>query len=517
VSGLERRLREGRPGTPEPPAALEERLLAAVRRPPRSPAAWRRAVPSSRGGRLIAVALLTLAAGAGALAAGVLQSDRGSREAVAAPVAATWGSPTVLVDGLRGVPDAAVGMDAGGGSLVAWSTGGAVRVVHRPNGGVWTSPVRLSPVGVAAKGLALAVGGDGSAIVVWRERRDARVARRILRFPDGSVAGTLTNRLGGRYVLVARRFDPDTGWSALSDVSPASGNQRDMRTPRAVVAGDRFLVGWTRQDAVEVREVGRDGTLGDVARLTSDGGAGDPFLAADSAGEAVATWSTVSRQGAARVWAVDAATLEDGTWSQPERLGRRALYKPRPVAVLSGEGPVVAWTLWRPRRPTVVLAARRLDAAWQRPALLSSPGRSSFAPALAAVGGDTVVAQFSAGGTTLVSQSVGRRPWTHPVGVGTAAIAQQYGPPVPSLASPGDGRLVGAFGRRAGVTVRDWTSRGRFGPPQTLLETGWQGGFTGLAASPAGSAVVLITGLGHGRRGWELVTSVRDARQGATP
>jgi hypothetical protein len=321
--------------------------------------------------------------------------------------------------------------------------------------------------------------------------------------------------LGGRYVLVARRLDPDTGWSAPSDISPASGNQRDMRTPRAVVIGDRFLVAWTRQDAVEVRDVDRDGTLGDVARLASDGGAGDAFLAADPAGQAVATWSTVARQGASRVWAVDAAILDGGKWLEPERLGGSALYKPRPVAALGGEGPVVAWTLWRPRRPTVVLAARRIGDAWQRPVLLSSPRRSSFAPALAAVG-DTVVAQFSAGGSTLVSQSVGGQPWTRPVGVGTAAIAQQYGPSVPSLASPGDGRLVGAFGRRAGVTVRDWTSRGRFGPPQTLLETGWQGGFTGLAASPAGSAVVLITGLGGGRRGWKLVATVRDARQGGT-
>lgn len=85
MSDLERRLREGRPGMPEPPTVLEDRLLAAVRRPSRSPRSWRRAVPSSRGGRLIAVALLSLAAGAAALAAGLPPFGNSPEAAFVAP------------------------------------------------------------------------------------------------------------------------------------------------------------------------------------------------------------------------------------------------------------------------------------------------------------------------------------------------------------------------------------------------------------------------------------------------
>ncbi len=133
MNAFERRLRDARPGVPEPPADLEAKLLDVAARPARGPAGWRRGFPRSRGGRLITVALLTLAAGGGAIAAGVFDRGPGPSALPSEPV----------------FPSAAVVDPAG---ITKARTQGEVRVYLAAGAGEqagWLCLVRVAPNGTA--------------------------------------------------------------------------------------------------------------------------------------------------------------------------------------------------------------------------------------------------------------------------------------------------------------------------------------------------------------------------------
>ncbi|WP_217924601.1 hypothetical protein [Miltoncostaea oceani] len=524
---LEERLRRGRPPEAEPPPGTGERLWAALQAEPRghgrarSPEGWRRTF-GGRGGRLLGVALLALAGGgAVAYATGVIGGDRGEQAAAAAPPA-EWGPPTVLSGGHGGPPRPRLGIDGAGGVVVAWSRGGAVEASSRPAGGAWGRPVRLSPEGVPAGDPEVAVAGDGSALAVWQERRDGRVERRVLRLPDGSLAGVITRRVGGRYVLVARRRPAGGAWEAPVDVSEAGGNRRDAAEARVVATADGFIVAWARADRVETRRVALEGTLDEV-RAVGEAGEGQPLqlaLAADSGGEAVLTWGRrVAQQEPAGyqapVYSVEAVRGDRDGWGDPVVIAGDMVQAPQPAAAIGRGGEAtVAYLSTNLGLPSHIAAARA-DAAgeWGAPVRLSSTARSAYAPNVAIDGDGRAVAHWSVGAATQYSvadDSV----WSAPVGHGSGGLVGQYSRAQPALASDGAGRLLGAFARHAGIEVRDWPRGGPFGRPQVVTDgTGWQFGFGGIAASPSGAAAVVIVGFGRDGsrgRGWDVRVAVRD-------
>lgn len=534
MSDLERRLRESRPPMIEPSAETGARLAKAVLAPPargrRSPEGWRRGVPRTRGGRLLGVALLVLGAGtAAAIASGILSRGSAPEPAAAAPSPpAAWGTPVVLDGGISRVPRPEVAMDNAGAAMVAWSPGGSVSVTHRPRGGAWTKPLRLSTAGVPTGDPALALARDGrTAVVVWRERRGADLDRRVLRLPDGSLAGVITRRVGGEYVLVARRWRADAGWAAPVEVSPPGHNARDMVRPRVVADDGGFLIAWTRADALEARTFSPAGDLGALEEIapTSGGQPVGPFLASDGRGRAVLAWGNRIRSAdrAPGTYAVEAATRDTSGWTPSRALAEGSVNDPRPAAAVSVDGDaVVAWVDSSGGRQTRIAASRTSGAgSWEAPVALSAPGRAAFGPSVAIDGRGTIVAHWSVGAATQFTSAGTRGPWAEVQGGGSSGLTYEGGRTGPALVGDGAGRLVAAFGSRPGALVRDWRPAGTFGPPARALgETGWQYGLAGLAASPSGSAAAVVTGFGlkgTWGKGWDVRVVVREAPGGARP
>lgn len=525
MSDLERRLREGRPTVAEPAPGTEERLLRAVvgtaPRAPRSPEGWRRGIPRSRGGRLLGIALLLVGgAAAAALAAGVF--DRGPSRSLSASAApsADWEPPVTLASGISEVPRPKVAMDAGGDTMVAWTGSGITRAAYRPRGGRWTTPTRLSTPGLRAGEVTLAVARDGlSAIAAWRERRDTRLERRVLRFPDGTVAGVINRRVGGDYVLVARHWRADTGWSDAVDVSGAGHNSRDAATPQAVALDSGFLLTWIRADAVEGRSVSVNGTLGALERIAPAGRGDpvDPYLTSDGA-DALLVWAereVVTDPGgfSQGTYSVRIAQRGRGGWSAPRRIAEGSVNDPRPTAALTKDGAVAIWTDSSRSRSRVAASRRGAAGAWERPAMISAQGRSAFGPNVGIDGTGLMVAHWSVGGTTQYATARSTGAWSRPAGRGDAGVVGEHQHTVPALAADGAGRLVGVFGARTGPTVRNWPPGGPFGrPSRAIAETGWQYGVAGLAASPTGSAALVVVGFGStgGNGGWSVRVAVRE-------
>lgn len=155
MSDLERRLRDGRPPSPELGPELEERLLAAVMagRRRRSPERWRRGFPRVGRGRLLGVAVLVLAgAGAAAIAAGILDHGSSAAARVGAPPQARWGAPALLGHSSE-LPRPKVAMSASGDAMVVWSAGGRKSsAAQKPTG---------QPVVVETPGLATTISTRG--------------------------------------------------------------------------------------------------------------------------------------------------------------------------------------------------------------------------------------------------------------------------------------------------------------------------------------------------------------------
>lgn len=534
---FERRLREGRPPDVEPSDQTEARLMRAVVGPPRrrrSAEVWRRGLPRTRGGRLLGIAALVLgAATAAAIAAGVL--DRGPQPpsaSVASPAPPAWAPPVVLDGGIRRVPRPEIAMDNAGAALVAWSPGGSVRASYRPHGGAWGLPVRLSRSGVSTGDPSLAMGHDGrSAVVVWRERRGTRVDRRVLRLPDGSVAGVIQRRVGGRYVLVARRWREATGWAPPTDVSPVGANQRDMARPRAVASGRDFLIAWTRGRGLEVRSLSSDGGLGPLETIQAGSGGEPhaPYLAASGPDRAVLTWAVrVSSPDPAgfteRTHAVEVATRDGGGWTTARIIAQGSYNNPRPAAAITdGGSAAVVWVDHSAGRRSRIAASRNEPGGgWETPVMLSARGRAAFGPNVAIDGAGRIVAHWSVGAATQFASALGRGPWAAAQGGGDAGLVSEGMRAAPMLVEDGAGRLVAAFGKRSGAVIRDWRPGGPFGPPsRPIVGTGWEYGVAALAASPSGSAALALTGFGlkgSWGKGWDVRVVVRespgDAREG---
>ena len=207
----------------------------------------------------------------------------------------------------------------------------------------------------------------------------------------------------------------------------------------------------------------------------------------------------------------------------PPTLAEGSVNDPRPAAAVSGDGDaVVVWVDSSDGRQTRIAASRAAGAAnWEAPIALSAPGRAAFGPSVAIDGRGTIVAHWSVGAATQFTSAGTRGPWAEVQGGGSSGLTHEGGRTGPALVGDGAGRLVAAFGSRPGALVRDWPPGGPFGPPaRGLGETGWQYGVAGLAASPSGSAAVVVTGFGLKEtwgKGWDVRVVVREAPGGARP
>ncbi|MCC6831794.1 MAG: hypothetical protein IT200_10655 [Thermoleophilia bacterium] len=500
AADLETRLRLARPADGEPTAEATARALRAFSRRRRgrgrSAVAWVTRTPR---GRLLGVAVL-LAAGGTGVAATLLPGGGGRATPVSrGAITAEWGPAFAVAPVFpRGqIPKPVAGMDPSGAVLVAWSRGRRIEVRRRPPDGPWGPTTRLSGIGVgtARPEVAFADGGR-AAVVVWRERMGGRVIRRVLRLPDGSVAGVIQRRVGTRYVVVARRWSATGGWGPRVQVSPdSSGNRRDM-SDLAVLGrpNGAFLIAWPHAGRIQTRTLRADGGLGDPQEVTPPraGEVSEPVLA-DRGGTPLVVFAHRERP----VWSHDGAVMAsaaDGPgWEPPVRLGTGLALNERPVVAARGSRILVAWTSRSTGTPMGIVVSEHAGGTWSPQVRISSPRREAYSPGAGFDRAGTAVASWSVGAATQVSTRAPGGAWTAPAGVSRAGLTGAYSPEANPVASTGDGDLVLALGTRGGLRVADWRG-GRLGGPVTAAgSTGWQFGYSGIAAAPTGSAALLMT------------------------
>lgn len=301
-----------------------------------------------------------------------------------------------------------VGIARGGEAVVAWRSGRApnrtVTATVRQAGATSFGPrVRISPAGVHSNLTALGMGPDGRAVAAWLRKTDAgwRVevaertaggsfgAPRTLSKPrswrpsvavggDGSRIVVWRRRVGGGRVVVEaslpRPDQPLAETTLLSRSSYVSG-------PRvAVDAEGAAVVGWIDRGAAgRLQAVTRSSSLAafgpatTLARSSSPGGGFGEIELAMAAGRAYATWTDYEAEPPiVRVARTDA----DGAWSPGEAVSDPSSTASHPeVRAVRGRA-VVSWhdiAQSGVRRGHVAATTAHGAGQWSQPETISDP------------------------------------------------------------------------------------------------------------------------------------------------
>lgn len=512
VADLETRLRLARPAESEPTPEATDRALRALSRRrrgrARSAVAWVARTPR---GRLLGVAVL-LAAGGTGVAATLLPGGGGQAPPVdRGAVTAAWGPEFAVAPVFpRGeFPKPVAVMDTSGAVFVAWSRGRRIEVRRRPPGGPWEPTTRLSGIGVGtARPQVAFTDGGRAAVVVWRERIGGRVIRRVLRLPDGSVAGVIERRVGARYVVVARRWSTATGWGPRVQVSAdSSGNRRDM-ADLAVLGrpGGAFLVAWPNRDRIQTRVLAADGGLTDVQEISPAraGEVADPVLV-DRGGSPLLVFAHRERPVPSHDGTVLAVSADGTGWGRPVEVGAGLVLNERPVVATRGPRVVVAWASRSTGTHMGIMVSEQAGGRWSSAARISSPTREAFSPGAGLDRTGTAVVTWSVGAATQISTRLPAGSWTAPTGVSRAGLTGSLSPEANPVASTGDGDLVLALGARDGIRVADWRGGRLVRSVPAASSTGWQFGYSAIVAAPTGSAALLVTTYRAGRSGISVI------------
>ena len=292
----------------------------------------------------------------------------------------------------------------------------ATASIYDPEAMGWSTPARIA---TSAASPSLAMGADGSAVVVW-ERRDSGYRAKLLqtsRWRGGlwTSAETVHDHgeandyyigfhpviamtAGGR-ALAAWTFASPTlptawrDWWAVTDAGPWSradhfpsrGGQTIEIQLRAegddVLAVWRERVGQGRDEAIWSSRWRKDAGWEPSQRLSDSRGYTDGLaVATDGAGRAIALWHHVVDMEAVGVWAN--VREADGRWGEPTPLADTGFAQD--VAFGPGGDAIVLWDepVSQPAPPwTFRLQARRWSrrAGWASPSVIDSGSNHSFA------------------------------------------------------------------------------------------------------------------------------------------
>lgn len=453
---IEMLLRAARPRWPEPPGALEARILGALSPAPSapSPRGWLRHAPRSRRLRLVAAGLVLAGSGA-AIAAAIAGRSGAAERGVPASLTVGRGERVVHIGGFLTSPPA-VAADRTGTVSLAWARAGRVVVSSRPRPGGWSSEQPLSDRGVRAGAPRLAA-GTGGTVAVWRERILGRAVTRGFTLPDGRSAGTLTTHVRVRWRVAASGRDAAGRWSAPTAISPAFGGIRDASAPALAMtgAGDAIAGYAAAGRAWIVRRDGSGAWAGPQA-ISDEGEAvsGLTLATAPTTGWAVATWIARTDDPAlGRRWRlVVARATPAGDWEEPTAVTDAAPSKPLARAAIGDEGEaVVAWAAGGTR---AVTHAR--TGSWSAPVeVAGSPGPNYILDA-PPVGidaeGRALVAILATDGSRIARREPGGD-WQPPALAARAAVAVSVVPDaagglvVLEMATRGASSVLRAFDR----------------------------------------------------------------------
>jgi len=222
---------------------------------------------------------------------------------------------------VAGVP--ALGVAADGQAVLAWTTGSAVRASIRSAGGAFGSAVRISSGGPASRNFALAVGRDGTAVLVWQ-----RVTSR----------GALT----GPLLASVRR--PNGDFRTAVALPGSSGG----RTPAVAVGADgAVLVGWRTLGAsgcggfVEAATARPGAAFGAARRVSSSCANARELRAALSADDSGAVVWQTGRSSSS--YTLEAAPFSQRAFGAPRRLTAGPIVGGSAAATGIDMGVAVVW------------------------------------------------------------------------------------------------------------------------------------------------------------------------------
>lgn len=370
-----------------------------------------------------------VAVGAGGDAVAIWERRVGGEEVVEAserPAGGEWSEPqAVTLPGEEG-RESEVAIDAAGDAHAIWLAEGpgssfVVRTATRADGGEWSDPEDLSAPFQDALTPKIAIDAAVDTVAVWTTH-------------------TATERM-----VQAAVHPPDGEWSAPEDLSAAGQNvQTLLDGPRvAIDAPGNAIAVWTIAGGVvqtAARSAGGGwGAPDDLSEAGEE--AGEPDVAMNAAGQAVAAWTRFDGddviQGATRP--------AGGAWSEPDDLSATGKAAGDPSAAIDEAGEaVVVWTRFDLSANIVQAATHAGSGDWSEPDDLSTGGSAPVVAANDAVGAIATWYRFD--GANFRVQATVRPPggaWSEPDDLSAAGEGAAF----PDLALDAAGNAIVVFGR----------------------------------------------------------------------
>ena len=351
-------------------------------------------------------------------------------EATERPAGGDWSEPEVLsLPGEEG-QRSQVAIDASGNAIAFWiteeSTNFVVRSAVRPPGGGWSEPEDVSDSTSETVWPLLAADAAGEAVAVW------------IAF-DGS-----------NFILQGAVRSADGEWSEPDDLSEAGEDVTPLEAPDvAIDASGNAIAVWkldgSSNDIVQaaVRPAGGDWEEpDDLSGAGQD--AGEPSVAMNDAGEAVAVWTRLDGsdivQGAVRP--------AGGDWTGSDDLSDTGQNAGAPDVAIDETGEAVAvWRRSNGSNDIVQAAVRPAGGDWADPDDLSNTGQNGISPVVATnVAGGAVAMWYRSDGANLRVQAAVRPPdggWSGPHTL--SAEGERAG--FPDVALDAAGNAFAVFGR----------------------------------------------------------------------
>lgn len=250
--------------------------------------------------------------------------------------------------------DVDVVVDAAGNAVAIWTrydnttaSTYTIEAATRSPGGQWGPALKLSELGNNAWRPRLAIDPSGNVLAAWSRWND-----------DGDT------------IIQVAEKKPGATWSEPEDIS-AKGAMAN--SAEVAVSAQRAVIVWQRSEIVEaaIRDVG--GAWESPVKI-SDPGSREPSIGMDSAGNALAFWSSGPEIGLRHA---EVASLPlEGDWTKPSTLsGRLAGEGARPRVAVDPMGRAIAvWTAWDGNVRLVEAISGDVGGHWETPVIISPPG-----------------------------------------------------------------------------------------------------------------------------------------------
>jgi PKD domain len=342
----------------------------------------------------------------------------------------------------------------------------------------WLTPTTISEAQDPFE-LALAVDSGGDAVTAWSD------------FGGGN-----------ENIEAAGTTAPGAGWNSPTKLAESSFFIFQPPMPQVAIDshGDAVAVWEIYKNSkwyVQASQMPAGGTWQTPVQLAETNYAlGQPQVAIDAQGDAVAAWTTSN--GSHDL--IDASELPaGGSWQTPAQISGSSEEAAQPHVAMNAAGDaVVAWTIWTGSTNTIAAAELPAGGTWQTPAQISNAGNEDYDPQVAIDEHGDVVAvwEHNNGGQEVVqaAQLPAGGSWQS-----TASQLSEGGQSAynPELASNPQGDAVVVWERYNGsdqiAQAAQLPAGGSWQPAVNISESGVDGGAPHVAIDPQGDEVAVWT------------------------